>query len=183
MLRYCLLKSAGKACREVCPKAKIILHNERVAKPEMLYNFYTKLSGVDYDIIGLSYYPYYHGLLTNLDNVLTRLETVYLGKRIMIVETGYAHQYAISGDYSTQAQAVWPVTQAGQKQFVTDLIAMLHKHEAVDGIFWWFPEANEYGLDWTNFRVNDAWYNGNLWSHETGRATQALYELKNFLND
>ena len=178
-----LLKSAGKACREVCPNAKIILHNERVAKPELLYNFYTKLSGVDYDIIGLSYYPYYHGLLPNLNNVLTQLESVYKGKRIMIVETGYAHRYGIDGDYSSQATAVWPISTAGQKKFVTDLVSTLRQHDAVDGLFWWFPEANEYGLDWTNYRVTDSWYNGNLWSHETGRATPALYELKTFLNE
>ena len=52
------------------------------------------------------------------------------------------------------------------------------------GLFWWFPEANEYGLggsNWSVLHVNDAWYNAGLWNHETGRATPALNELKHFL--
>ena len=55
-----LLKAAGRACREECPNAKIILHTERVAKTSILVNFYNQMRNkqVDYDIIGLSYYPY-----------------------------------------------------------------------------------------------------------------------------
>ena len=49
---------------------------------------------------------------------------------------------------------------------------------------WWFPEANEYGLGgsyWNQLHVNDQWYNAGLWDHATGRATPAVYELKNFV--
>ena len=54
-----LLKAAGRACREECPQAKIILHTELVAKPNIMLNFYNQMKSkqVDYDIIGLSYYP------------------------------------------------------------------------------------------------------------------------------
>ena len=67
-----LLRAAGRACREVCPRAKIVLHTERVPKPSVLTNFYTQMrtKAVDYDVIGLSYYPYYHGLLSTLGTAL-----------------------------------------------------------------------------------------------------------------
>ncbi|MDE5757969.1 MAG: arabinogalactan endo-1,4-beta-galactosidase [Allobaculum sp.] len=57
-----LLDRAIKACREECPDAKIVLHTERVAQPDVLTNFYDQMKkmDVDYDIIGLSYYPYFH---------------------------------------------------------------------------------------------------------------------------
>lgn len=179
-----LLKAAGRACREECPNAKIILHTERVAKPNIMLNFYNQMrsKGVDYDIIGLSYYPYYHGALSNLANALNNLTNSYQDKDIMIVETGYSYHYAISGDYDLTS--TWPLTAEGQRQFTADLIARLKPYSKVKGLFWWFPEANEYGLGgsyWNTLHVNDAWYNAGLWNHETGRATPALYELKSFV--
>ena len=179
-----LLKAAGRACREECPNAKIILHTERVAKPSILLNFYNQMRNkqVDYDIIGLSYYPYYHGLLSNLRNAINNLSNSYQDKDIMIVETGYCYKYAISGDYDPSS--TWPITLEGQRKFTADLIALLSPYLRVKGLFWWFPEANEYGLGgshWSQLHVNDAWYNAGLWSHETGRATPALYELKTFV--
>ena len=179
-----LLKAAGRACREECPKAKIILHTERVAKPNIMLNFYNQMKSkqVDYDIIGLSYYPYYHGSLSVLANALNNLTNYYQDKEIMIVETGYCYHYAISGDYDLSS--TWPITAEGQRQFTADLIARLKPYSKVKGLFWWFPEANEYGLGgnyWSTLHVNDAWYNAGLWNHETGRALPALYELKNFV--
>ncbi len=179
-----LLKAAGRACREECPQAKIILHTERVAKPNILLNFYDQMKSkqVDYDIIGLSYYPYYHGGLTNLANALNKLANNYQDKDIMIVETGYCYHYAITGDYDLSS--TWPITYEGQRKFTADLVARLKPYGKVKGLFWWFPEANEYGLGgnyWNTLHVNDAWYNAGLWDHETGRALPALYELKSFV--
>ena len=179
-----LLKAAGRACREECPQAKIILHTERVAKPSIMLNFYNQMKSkqVDYDIIGLSYYPYYHGSLTNLANALNNLTNNYQDKEIMIVETGYCYHYAISGDYDLSS--TWPITYEGQRKFTEDLVARLKPYSKVKGLFWWFPEANEYGLGgnyWNTLHVNDAWYNAGLWDHQTGRATPALYELKSFV--
>ena len=179
-----LLKAAGRACREECPQAKIILHTERIAKPSIMLNFYNQMRNkqVDYDIIGLSYYPYYHGSLAVLASALNNLTNNYQDKDIMIVETGYCYHYAITGDYDLSS--TWPITAEGQRKFTADLIARLKPYAKVKGLFWWFPEANEYGLGgsyWTQLHVNDAWYNAGLWNHETGRATPALYELKNFV--
>ena len=172
-----LLKQAGKACREVCPQARIIIHTERTAQESVLKNFYQQMAsyGVDYDIIGLSYYPYYHGTQATLSASLTMLERQFPGKQIMVVETGCSYHYKVGTDNQG-----YPLTNAGQKQFATDLIATLRQHPQVMGLFWWFPEANEYGLDWSTQRVTDGWYNAGLFDNETGRAQDALYELKNF---
>ena len=178
-----LLKAAGRACREECPRAKIILHTERVANPSIMLNFYTQMRnyGVDYDIIGLSYYPYFHGDLTKLTHALNGVGNSFQDKDIMIVETGYSYKYPVGDqDFSS----TWPLTYEGQRQFTADLVARLKPYSKVKGLFWWFPEANEYGLGgnyWTQLHVNDAWYNAGLWDHATGRATPALYELKNFV--
>lgn len=178
-----LLKAAVRACREECPRAKIILHTERVPRVSVLTNFYNQMNarGVDYDIIGLSYYPYYHGNLTALTTALNTVSNTFQDKDIMIVETGYSYHYKVGDqDFSS----TWPLTYTGQKQFAIDLIAKLKNYSRLKGLFWWFPEGNEYGLggsNWNTLHVNDAWYNAGLWDHETGRATPALYELKNFV--
>lgn len=178
-----LLKAAGRACREECPNAKIILHTERVAKVNILLNFYQQMRNkqVDYDIIGLSYYPYFHGNLTVLANALNSVSNSFQDKDIMIVETGYSYKYPVGDlDFSS----TWPLTPEGQRQFTADLIAKLQPYARLKGLFWWFPEANEYGLGgsyWSTLHVNDQWYNAGLWSHETGKVTPALYELKSFV--
>ena len=169
-----LLKNAGKACREVCPNAKIIIHTERVANTTALESIYTRINngGVDYDVIGLSYYPYFHGNLTQLENALNRLVSRYT-KEIMIVETGYYHAYQptdITYDYS----ATYPITNNGQEAFTQALIETLKKYKQVTGLVWWWPEANEYGLDWATKRVTDQWYNAGLWDNQTGRAMKAV---------
>ena len=177
-----LLIAAGRACREVCPKAKIILHTERVPRINVLQNFYTQMKDrdVDYDIIGLSYYPYYHGNLSQLTNALNTVSNWFPDKDIMIVETGYSYHYSVGDqDFSS----TWPLTYEGQRQFTADLIARIKPYNKMKGLFWWFPEANEYGLGgslWSTLHVNDAWYNAGLWDHTTGRVTPALYELKTF---
>jgi len=178
-----LLKAAGRACREECPNAKIVLHTERVPRVNVLVNFYNQMKnrGVDYDIIGLSYYPYYHGNLAVLKTALNSVCNTFQNKDIMIVETGYSYHYKVGDqDFSS----TWPLTAEGQRQFTLDLINTLKPYVRVKGLFWWFPEANEYGLGgshWSTLHVNDNWYNAGLWNHETGKALPALYELKTFL--
>jgi len=175
------LKYAGKACREVCPEAKIIIHTEQCANnPTLDVAFFNRIkeNEVDYDIIGVSYYPYYKGPVANLDKGLTQLETNFPDKMIMLVETGCGYHYKM-GDKETG----YPLTYEGQRQFTADLTAMLNKHQHVNGLFWWFLEANEYGLNWSTNRVTDKWYNASLFDNETGRSLPALYELKNFIGD
>ena len=178
-----LLTQAIKATREVLPDAKIIIHVERVSTSQQkdnagyaaLKNYFQKLTAanIDYDIIGLSYYPYFHGSLSELEGAISYLETAYPQKFIMIVETGYPYQWAVGGttfDYSK----TYPYSDQGQKNFTDALVAMLNKHTSVNGLFWWWPEYNAKG---TNL---SGWYNAPLFDSRTGRATSALSELKNF---
>lgn len=171
-----LLKNAGKACREVCPDAKIILHSERTPKPNVLLDFFNrmKIAEVDYDIIGLSYYPDHHGSLQVLDAALNALENKNYGKEIMIVETGYSYAWSIGSSFDYTG--TYPYTEEGQRQFTADLISMLNRHEEVNGLFWWWPEDNG------NKNVTSSWWNAAMYNHNTGKPYAALYELKNFIN-
>jgi arabinogalactan endo-1,4-beta-galactosidase len=173
-----LLKNAGKACREICPNAMIILHSERTPKPSVLTDFLDRMksAAVDYDIIGLSYYPAYHGSLNTLETAIKTLENKNYGKDIMIVETGYSYAWAL-GNTTYNYTNTYPYTEEGQRQFTADLITTLNKHDSVKGLFWWWPEDNG------NKSVTNGWWNAALYNHDTGKPYAAFYELKNFVGE
>ena len=179
-----LLGQAAAACREVCPQAKLILHSEFVRNISLLQKFYKGLNSADYDIVGLSYYPYYHGALSQLELALNWLAN-NIDKDVMIVETGYYYAWQPT-DISYDLSSTWPVTPAGQQQFTKDLIAKLKAYNRVTGLYWWFMEACENGLDWNTKRVTDKWYNASLFNDTDnsiwgyGQVMPAMQELKAF---
>ena len=179
-----LLTEAGKACREVCPEAKIVIHSERTPKADVLTDFFDRMkaAALDYDIIGLSYYPAYHGDLGTLETALKALEDKAYGKDIWIVETGYSYAWAINGDANGKEKdfdytATYPYTEEGQRRFTADLIDRLNAHTSVKGLFWWWPEDNG------NKNVTARWWNAALYNHDTGKPYAAFYELKKFAGE
>ena len=175
------LRQGVRACREICPDAQIVIHTE-MGRVSNVTSFYQTLSGysLDYDIIGLSYYPYWHGDLSVLDGLLTTLETSYPDKKIQIVETGYPHAYYPTGA-SYDLQSTWPATEAGQMAFTQQLVTTLNAHNHVNGLYWWFPEANEYGVNYTNAVTTD-WYNCGWWDNANGQVMDALFVMPGFLD-
>ena len=174
-----MLKSAGKACREVCPNAKIILHIERVPQPLNCAKFanYMKQYEVDYDIFGLSYYPMYHGNLAYLETALNKIEEA-TDKTIMIMETGYNTAYYPT-DAKYDCQSIWPATESGQSLFIEQLVAQLNTHDRVQGLYYWFPEENESAsLGWTD--LLDGWTNRGLFNNKTGNAVDAITKFAAF---
>ena len=179
------LKAGSRACREVCPQAQIVFHtamdyNDDIDQANWAAKTWPQTlasKGVDYDIIGLSYYPNEHGPLTYLEALLTYLETNYPSKTIQIVETSYHYNYYPSSanyDYTT----TYPATEAGQKAYAEALVSLLNGHSRVNGLYWWFMDSNEYG---TNSNVTTQWYYASLWNHSTGKPTQALPVLHTYL--
>ena len=179
-----LLKKAGQACREECPQAKIILHSERTPKPNVLTDYFDRMknNGIDYDIIGLSYYPAYHGNLNTLETALNTLENKNYDKDIMIVETGYCYAWPLTDSNNDGKEdgydytSTYPYTEEGQRHFTADLVAKLNNHSSVKGLLWWWPEDNG------NKSVTNSWWNAALYNHNTGQPYAAFYELKNFLD-
>lgn len=173
-----LLNQAVKACREVCPDAKIVLHTERMAQVDVLKNFYDKMKSldVDYDIIGLSYYPYFHGDMSVLDNALNTLQSRFPEKNIMIVETGYSYKWEVPGTTHSFTNK-WPYSDEGQDKFAKDLVATLEKYKNVNGLFWWWMEYNAFNTSLSG------WYNAPLFNSLDGCATSALKTICSFAKD
>ncbi len=176
---FCRLAAAGcKASREVLPETKIILHLERSNDKAVYQEFFTEMEkhGVDYDIIGASYYPYWHGTPDELFANLSACRR--FGKEIMVMELGYGftmHGYSIDGGesrlvidaeraYVPGFTEKYPLTPEGQLNFVKDFMARA-REEKIEGVFYWEPLwLPGEGICW----ASEA---GQAYIHEEGKST------------
>jgi len=172
------LKAGSKACREVCPKAQVIIHTEKAGDWDITKTYYQQLRrhGVDYDIIGLSYYPMWHKSIPNLGKTLDNLAWLFPDKPVMIVETAayYSHErdpWAKPDQYAE----FYPISVEGQTRFTRELVEELNRHHNVTGLFWWFAEENAFGNT-----VTKGWLNRGLFNNHTGQALPALKEFARF---
>lgn len=174
-----LLKAGCKACREVCPGAVIIIHTEKAGVWEMTRGYYDRLgeAGLDYDIIGLSYYPMWHGTIPNLGRTLDLIAERYPDKPVMIVEAAYYYLHDGVNRGEEDFSQCLPGTIEGQREFTAQLVKELNRHENVTGLFWWYPEENRYG---TRHEGSNRGLNRGLFNSADGRALPALYEMSRF---
>ncbi len=104
--------------------------------PQWFFNTLTSQTSVtDYDIMGLSYYPSVNDTLTTMEANLNYLATNY-DKKIMILETDYPWE-------GTSGSGTYPVTPAGQKQYLLDLAQFVHDlpNNRGEGFVYWYPES------------------------------------------
>ena len=95
-----LMKAGSRAVREVYPDALVAVHFTNPESADTMLNYASKLAyyDLDYDVFGTSYYPYWHGTLDNLRQVLGEIAETY-GKKVMVMETSYAYTLE-DGDFS-----------------------------------------------------------------------------------
>ena len=131
---------------------------------------------VDYDIIGLSYYPMWHGTIPNLGKTIDNLSTFFPEKPVMVVEAAayYSHERDPWSKEDTYSE-FYPISVEGQAQFTRELVEELNRHANVTGLFWWFPEENAFGNS-----VTKGWLNRGLFDNRTGQALPALKEFGMF---
>lgn len=138
--------------------------------------------GLDFDLIGLSWYPYFHGPLAELRANLNDLSSRY-GKPLVVVETAYGHTLA-NGDagpniFNAEAadKSGYPATPQGQAQLLQDLIATVAAVPQGAGVFYWEPAWLPVpGTGWRQGEGN-SWDNQALFDFN-GRALPALQVLR-----
>ncbi len=133
---------------------------------------------LDYDVIGLSWYPYHHDDFTQLRANLRDLSDRY-GKPLVVVETAYGWQPDNPGggpavfNREGAERGGYPATPQGQADMLRDLVQAVAAVPNGLGVFWWEPAwMNVPGAGW---RTGD----GNGWANQTwfdaqGRALPAL---------
>ncbi len=147
---------------------KIMIHIDRGGDNSGAVYFYNRLisQNVEFDVIGLSYYPWWHGTLSQLTTNLNDLATRF-GKEIVVAETAYpwTTQYEndgmgnIVGSGTTLLQG-YPATVKGQKDYLFNLIKLINQtpNGKGTGFFYWEPayiSVPPIGSPWENLTVFD----------------------------
>ncbi|HKI69684.1 MAG TPA: glycosyl hydrolase 53 family protein [Verrucomicrobiae bacterium] len=122
-------------------RPKIMIHIDQGGSVRKTKAFFDKFNtyGIPYDVIGLSYYPWWHGSLMDLRANLAFAAKAY-GKDIMVVETAYHWRK----NNETKGRLMpFPETPEGQREFLDELtrIVMNTPRGLGKGIFWWEPTA------------------------------------------
>lgn len=120
------------------PRPLIMIHIDRGGDVKTTKAFFDKLHSYDvpYDVIGQSYYPWWHGSLLNLRENLIFMAEAYK-KDIILVEVAYNWRPAEYRD----KPAPFPETPEGQRQFLDEVhrIVLNTPHNRGKGVFWWEP--------------------------------------------
>lgn len=139
-----LWQAGAKATREVFPDALVALHFANPEKANSYADYARKLDyyQVDYDVFASSYYPFWHGTLENLSNVLTDIHETY-GKKVMVMETSYAYTSEdtdFNGNTISDGSVVtknYPYTVHGQARSVADVIETVANLPGGIGVVYW----------------------------------------------
>ena len=143
-----LLQAGIKGVREECPDARIVLHLDFGTDNKMYRQWFDQVSSyaLDFDIIGMSYYPHWNGslslLLDNMNDISSRYD-----KDVLVAETsiGYTTEtFGCNGIvYSKEHEKItgYPATQQGQEAFLRDLFATVRSvnNKRGIGVFYWEP--------------------------------------------
>jgi len=123
----------------------ILIHAATGGNVEESDNFYSNIieRGLEFDVIGLSYYPWWHGNFDDLENNLKFLSNKY-EQEISVVETAY---YA-NGWYPEPEEWVldvqpFPPDEQGQYDFLLKLDSVLQKYPKVTSVYYWKPDGLE----------------------------------------
>ncbi|MBP8039079.1 MAG: glycosyl hydrolase 53 family protein [Aeromonadaceae bacterium] len=188
---------AAETAGGVTTPAKTILHlaeGGNNSKFRWWFDEITKRK-VSFDIIGISYYPYWHGTLAALQSNMNDMVSRY-SKPVMVVETAYAFTLengdSLGNNFGQASDATnggYPATAAGQRSFLKDLkakIAAVPNGQGLGFVYWepdWLPVndatwATDAGISYLNTtgNVGNAWENQALFDF-SGDALPALAEF------
>lgn len=177
-----LFRAAADGVADAFPEGarpEIVLHLDRGGDNAGARAFLDRAlaAGMEFVVLGLSYYPGWHGSLEDLESNIDDVATRY-GKDILIVETGYPWTLDFQDSMhnlvglSDQLLAGYPATPEGQSAFLRRVRHIVQ--EVPDGrgrgVIWWAPEwiaSPGFGSAWENVALFDG----------QGNALPALHEL------
>ena len=194
---YTLLLSGSKAVREISDTydkdIQIVVHYTNIEEADKINTIALNLMnfGVDYDIFGLSYYPFWDGTNENMQAVARNIQDKY-NKKVIIAETSYCYT-SEDGDGSGNSFSGtddlvegYGATVQSQATMIRDVCAAANE-AGVSGVFYWegvwipvgeptadnSPIWEEFGSGWASsyaadYDPDDAglYYGGCSWDNQ-----------------
>ncbi|HZJ89639.1 MAG TPA: glycosyl hydrolase 53 family protein [Bacilli bacterium] len=197
----CFLNAGINAARKIYPESKIIIHLDRGGDQALYQEFFTNIHPLllDFDVIGLSYYPYWHGSFSDLTENVRYLQANYK-EEIMIMETSYAYAgedgdkpFVVTNTKTPVPDGFPPYTKDGQAAYLTMLFKKVRALE-IAGLYYWEPAWIVVPGDSWATAAGRAYINesdkedGNEWGNQalfdqTGAPLPALYAYLNYLKE
>ncbi|MET9801778.1 arabinogalactan endo-1,4-beta-galactosidase [Streptomyces sp. NPDC006368] len=184
-----LLKSGIDAAKAVSSSTRIALHLAHGGDNDLYRWWFDNATarGVNFDVIAVSFYGYWHGALSDLQANLDDVSARY-GKQVMVAETAYpfrldsedSHENII--DLPGELVSGYPASAAGQAAWLRDVMNVV---EAVPngrglGVVYWEPTWTAVpgnGWDPTDPSSGNGWENQALFDYN-----DRLLPAANWLN-
>lgn len=203
------LNAGIRAVREGAPGAEIMLHLDNGGSNRLYrtwFDSYFAQGGLDFDCIGLSYYPFWHGTLEDLRQNMNDLALRY-HKDMIVAEVSMGFTMEDYAEYeqleperrkgmatkpSLAEKVPYPMTPEGQSRFLLDLMNLIRavpENRGKGFVYWepaWIPVpgcgwANEAALAYTGEQGpgGNEWANQALFDYQ-GNALPGLNVIREF---
>ncbi len=201
--------SAGiRAVRETAPACKIMIHLDNGGNNALYREWFDNYTerGEDFDVIGLSYYPFWHGSLQDLENNMNDIAKRF-GKELVVAEVSMGHttedyaSYEKLEPHERKGMATKPalcekvpfaMTKEGQCEFMKAFLTAVEQvpDNMGRGFFYWEPAwlpvagsgwATKAALEY----IKEAGPCGNEWANQAlfdyeGNALPALQVIRDY---
>lgn len=159
--------SAGvRAAQGKGSKIRVVIHLANGGDNGLYRSIFDPVTkaGVDFDVIGLSFYTYWHGSQADLKANMSDLSKRY-GKEMIVAETAYAFT-AEDGDeqgnvfqvFTSDDDGYAPTVQ-GQATAARDIIEAVASVKGGAGVFYWEPAAIPVKGSGLSANEGDTWEN------------------------
>ncbi|MET3804665.1 arabinogalactan endo-1,4-beta-galactosidase [Nakamurella sp. UYEF19] len=168
------LTAGATAVKKISPRTKVLLHLTNINNgiDSLTWWFDQAVAQqVPFDVIGLSYYSYWHGSLRDLQSAVTTLSSRY-DRDVMILETAYPwtlednpnSPYANVIESAAELIPGYPATPAGQAanfRAIQDVVASAPGGRGLGTVYWEPAWTSVVGSGWdpTDPTTGDAWEN------------------------
>jgi arabinogalactan endo-1,4-beta-galactosidase len=172
-----LLKTGYRAVKDCSPDTLVMLHIAEGGDNELAKWWFGNITGRDvpFDVIGISYYPFWHGTLAELQFNLDDISARY-GKDVIVVETAYGFTTQ-NGDFLPNIFSPdmeiegYPISPAGQAACLRDVMAVVRAVPGGRGlgVFYWdaaWTAVEGNGWDNTDPSSGNAWENQALFDYD-----------------
>ena len=183
-----LLAEGSRAVKDCSASTPVMLHIAEGGDNDLARWWFGNITRreVPFDVIGISYYPYWHGSLGELQYNLNDISARY-DKDVIVVETAYA----FTGEENDHQENIftpsmeipgYPLTPEGQRKMLRDVMAIVR---AVPdgrglGVFYWdatWTAVSGNGWEPTDPESGNGWENQALFDYD-GRVLPALENFR-----